>query len=257
MLYLLNTAQLAIQWWEMQSIFVDRGETRNTIFTGCFFAPYWAGLVTTGCTAATSALADGLLVSTISTIHFRFSHLKLGKIWRCFYVWNRSLLAISLPFFLLVAEIGEISLERTRRPNLWIWFLLKGIYTSWIIIDSLPVKLAPSGQGMILNILLASGYFLSLSSTISSTLLIAYRIYNSFSHQGNHSKKRFLHIVDVLVQSAAAYSLALLVIAIATVVITSGNHFTLPMFAVINYEGVALLFFISVCTFGVQILGNI
>ena len=109
-----------------------------------------------------------------------------------------------------------------------------------------------------MNSLLTSGYFLSLSCTISSTLLIVYRIYNSFSHQSNHSKKRFLHIVDVLVQSAAVYSLALLVSAIAAVVlITSENYATLPMFAALDYEGLALLFFISVCTFGVQILGNI
>ena len=82
--------------------------------------------------------------------------------------------------------------------------------------------------------------------------------YPVFAHQGNHSKKRFLHIVDVLVQSAAVYSLALLVIAIAAVVlITSGNNATLPMFAVLYYEGFAVLYFISVCTFGVKRLGNI
>ena len=225
-------------------------------------------------------LLPGLGRTCIANLHFRnqcscrwtaggypfrppisgFRHSKLGKIWRCFYVWNRSLLAISLPSFFLVAEIGEILFERTRRPNLWIWFLLQGISTSWIIIFSLPFKLAPSGEGTILNILFASGNFLSLSCTISSTLLIVYQIHNSFSHQGNHSKRRFLHIVDVLVQSAAVYSLALLVSAIATVVlITSGNHPTLPMFELMDYEagpGV-ILNFISVCTFGVKIPSNI
>jgi len=46
--------------------------------------------------------------------------------------------------------------------------------------------------------------------------------------------------------------------AIATAVLTpSENYATLPMIAVLNYEGIAILNFISVCTFGVQILGNI
>jgi hypothetical protein len=67
-----------------------------------------------------------------------------------------------------------------------------------------------------------------------------------------------MHIVDVLVQSAAVYSLALMVAAIAAVVlVTSGDKPTLSMFAVLNYECSALLFFLSVCTSGVQIMGKV
>ena len=79
-----------------------------------------------------------------------------------------------------------------------------------------------------------------------------YRIYNSLSKQDTHSKKRFLHIVDVLVQSAAVYSLAILVSAIAgAVLITSGDQPTLSLFAVLNFESSAILFFVSVRIFGV------
>ena len=111
MLYLLSIAQLAIAWQQLQSNFVDSGETCETIFI------YWAELASAGFNAVTNILPDGLLVSTTFTISFRFSHLKLGKIWRCFHMWNRSLRTISLPFFFLVAETGEISFERTRNPN--------------------------------------------------------------------------------------------------------------------------------------------
>jgi len=111
---------------------------------------------------------------------------------------------------------------------------------------------------MILNDLIASGYFSSFSSTISSTLLIVYRIYNSLSNQDNRSKKRFVHIVDVIVQSAALYSLALMVAAIAAVVlVTSGDKPTLSLFAVLNYECSAILFFVSVRTFDIQMLGKV
>jgi len=111
---------------------------------------------------------------------------------------------------------------------------------------------------MVVNDLIAAGYFSSFACTISSTLLIMYRIYNYLSRQDPYSKKRFLHIVDVLVQSAAVYSLALLTSAIAGVVlVTSGNRPTLSMFAVINYESSAILFFVSVRIFGVQILRKV
>ena len=66
-----------------------------------------------------------------------------------------------------------------------------------------------------------------------------------------------MHIVDVLVQSATAYSLALMVAAIATVVlVTSGDNYSVSLYAVVSYEGVAILYFVSVRTFGIQILGK-
>jgi len=115
------------------------------------------------------------------------------------------------------------------------------------------VKLAPSErQGMIVNSLTASGYFATFFSTTSSTLLIVYRIYHSISQRDNYSKKRFLHIVDVLVQSAAMYALTLLVVAIVDVIfIASREHTTLPMFAVMSYECGAIVYFGSVRTLNV------
>jgi hypothetical protein len=114
------------------------------------------------------------------------------------------------------------------------------------------VKFAPSDrQAIIMDSLMASGYFATFFSTISSTLLIVYRIYHSLSQQDNYSKRRFLHIVDVLIQSASIYVLALLVVAIDDIAfIVSGQHFTLPMFAVTNYGG-AIAIFASVRTLNV------
>ena len=67
-----------------------------------------------------------------------------------------------------------------------------------------------------------------------------------------------MHIVDVLVQSAAVYSLAFMVAAIlAVVMVTTGDTYSVSLFAVLNYEGVAILSFVSVCAFGVQILGKV
>ena len=66
-----------------------------------------------------------------------------------------------------------------------------------------------------------------------------------------------MRIVDVLVQSAAAYSLALMVAAVTGVVFFGDKIPTLSLFAVLNYEGDAIRTFVSVRTFGVQILGKV
>jgi len=61
--------------------------------------------------------------------------------------------------------------------------------------------------------------------------------------------------VDVLVQSAAMYALALLVLAIVEIVeivlIASGGRNILPMFAAMSYEGGAIVYFVSVRTLNV------
>ena len=67
-----------------------------------------------------------------------------------------------------------------------------------------------------------------------------------------------MHVVDVLVQSAAAYALVLLITAITGIVsVTSGNKLNVSLLAMLNYEGVAIFVFVSVRTIGVQILGKV
>jgi ABC-type sugar transport system permease subunit len=90
-LYLLNMAQLALTWQVSQSIYMDSEETRKTIFNATFFTAVWVTIVMQIITAIANILADGLLVSTTFTMPFRFNHLKLEKIWRCYYAWGRSL----------------------------------------------------------------------------------------------------------------------------------------------------------------------
>ena len=65
-----------------------------------------------------------------------------------------------------------------------------------------------------------------------------------------------MHAVDVLVQSATAYSLALLISAIAMSVPFRDTP-TLSAIAVLYYELSAILYFVVVCTFGVQILSKV
>ena len=67
-----------------------------------------------------------------------------------------------------------------------------------------------------------------------------------------------MHIVDVLVQSATAYSLILMVAAIVAVVSAPSEDpiLTVSMYAVLSY-GTPVLIFFSVRTVGVQILSKV
>ena len=68
-----------------------------------------------------------------------------------------------------------------------------------------------------------------------------------------------MRIVDVLVQSAAAYSLALMVAAITLILLITAkdNAVGVSLFMVLNYGTGTILPFVSVRTFGAQTLGNV
>lgn len=64
----------------------------------------------------------------------------------------------------------------------------------------------------------SAAFFVTFVCTLASTCLIAYRIYPIFSHDSLTSRGRFKKILDILIQSAAIYALAMLVQAIAFVI---------------------------------------
>lgn len=58
--------------------------------------------------------------------------------------------------------------------------------------------------------------FVSLGATVITTILIGYRIHISSRSNGQPSKRMFNHIVVLVVESSAVYSLLLLAYAIVT-----------------------------------------
>lgn len=64
-LYLLNVAQLAIQWELLKLSFVNNDQTGESVFITTFLNPGWATLASEICTFVTNILADGLLVSRL------------------------------------------------------------------------------------------------------------------------------------------------------------------------------------------------
>ncbi|KDR68633.1 hypothetical protein GALMADRAFT_1038219 [Galerina marginata CBS 339.88] len=82
---------------------------------------------------------------------------------------------------------------------------------------------------MILNNLFSAALFTTVSTTLVTTVLIAYRIY-SVAHQNGQDffKKSFKNILDLLVQSAAAYSILSILYAVCGVTPLKDPNINLP-----------------------------
>ncbi|KAF8886624.1 hypothetical protein CPB84DRAFT_1964531 [Gymnopilus junonius] len=166
--YILYVTQAAGQWFLLKDAVVDKGATRQSLFTAILTSPIWVSLLTSISSYVLAFLADSLLI------------------WRCFNVWNRSLRVILLPSVTLFAE-----------------------------------------SAIILNRLIAAGLFLTLGTSVITTLLISYRIYSVAGSKDAFpgSRRRFKHIVEILVESAAAYSAATIMLAIVSVLPQTSSAF--------------------------------
>ena len=95
-----------------------------------------------------------------------------------------------------------------------------------MVLDIVPSALS---SGTAHNHLITAGLITTLVGTLWTTILIAYRIYSlSRSDPLNRAKKTFNKLVDVLIQSAAAYAIISVWYAIEGVIPqTSTNVFIL------------------------------
>ncbi|KDR69427.1 hypothetical protein GALMADRAFT_145472 [Galerina marginata CBS 339.88] len=167
-LYSNGMYQLGIRWWVLKLAIVNNGSTRGDTWEGFLDFPLWSELTSDLNQFLAVILADVLLI------------------WRCFYVWNRSIRVIVLPVLLLVAEVG---------------LSIASVMTSRYIIRSESAALFEAIQ--------ISLFSISFTSSMAATILIAFRIH-SISTQENNPRGRFKHVIEIVVQSAVIYSLALL-----------------------------------------------
>ncbi|KJA24254.1 hypothetical protein HYPSUDRAFT_39022 [Hypholoma sublateritium FD-334 SS-4] len=140
------------------------------------------------CSLLFSALADGLLI------------------WRCYNVWGKSVRAIIASLVFLVAEIG--------------------LYFYLILIDLVPRLTRANNAAILHNNLLSAAFFMTLGSTLLTTILIAYRIHSVAKSSTAAPTKRsrtYSNIGDLIVQSAAPYAFMSLIYAIAVVIPTSSD----------------------------------
>ncbi|KDR70457.1 hypothetical protein GALMADRAFT_144743 [Galerina marginata CBS 339.88] len=194
-LYGLSLLELISQWWSLGFSFVQNDQTQETIFLSFGNLPLWDGLVLNIGGFLAIIVADALLL------------------WRCFQVWGNSVRVIAFPSFLWVAETA-------------IFF---GQIIGQNLSENSHSNLSPKAAVLYDN-LEAAAFFISAINSILISFLIAYRIYSVSSSPSHVSKStgRFNYVIDIVLQSAAAYSLSLLVNAITAVIppTVSGTRLT-------------------------------
>ncbi|KJA20001.1 hypothetical protein HYPSUDRAFT_204066 [Hypholoma sublateritium FD-334 SS-4] len=169
--------------------------------------PSWTIPFNNICSLLFSALADGLLI------------------WRCYNVWGKSVRAILASSIFLVAEIG--------------------LYFYLILIVFVPKLFFAKNSAILHNNLLCAALFMTLASTLLTTILIIYRIYSvakssSITNPTKRSRK-FSDIGDMVIQSAAVYALLSLIYAITVVIPTPSDEvYLLRIYPLVGY--VSLIF---------------
>ncbi|KJA17213.1 hypothetical protein HYPSUDRAFT_219033 [Hypholoma sublateritium FD-334 SS-4] len=181
LLYLVNVANAAVQWFILKTVFITDGRTRGTSFAAADQTLFWGTLLNDIFVAIVSVVADGLLI------------------WRCYNIWGNSLRAIFLSLVLVIAETA--------------------LYISIIIIACVS-NVDPSVKAqMNLDKLISAALFMTLGATLLTTVLIAHRIC-SVTRQGPREgvTRPYRNIAEMLVQSSAAYSLVALWNAVMVVI---------------------------------------
>ncbi|PPQ90924.1 hypothetical protein CVT25_007851 [Psilocybe cyanescens] len=120
------------------------------------------------------------------------------RIWRCYHVWGQSFWAILAPLIFLVAELGLI-----------------------VVMTVLDIKFSEvttHADANLFNGISSALVFVSLATTVIATFIIGYRIHSASQRHDTSSRRLFNHIATILIESAATYSMVLLLAAIIYVV---------------------------------------
>ncbi|PPQ92897.1 hypothetical protein CVT25_010452 [Psilocybe cyanescens] len=183
-LYCLCFLYFAVQWYYLDWVLVVNGDTRESIFLATVVDGLdWIWVLCGFLANSMFIISDGLLI------------------WRCYHVWGQSFWAILAPLIPLVAECG-LSVATT--------------------VFSAKFSSATSDANFILfNNISSALIFVSLGTTVIVTFIIGYRLHSASRIHHLSSRRLYNHIVTIIIESAAAYSLVLLFEAI-TVVVPSG-----------------------------------
>ncbi|KAF9471581.1 hypothetical protein BDN70DRAFT_938840 [Pholiota conissans] len=170
MLYMSNLAVFGIQWYITKLQFINNDQSRATIFLAMIESDQRLDVGVDIGSTISLVLSDGLLI------------------WRCFNVWSHSIRIVSIPIFLAITEAV---------------LMFAGAIAA--------VTLPPSEDSLRIQMsnVTSAGVLMSACTTIITTALITSRIHSFLRHQDISSRK-FWHIIDIVVQSGAIYSLSLI-----------------------------------------------
>ncbi|PPQ79586.1 hypothetical protein CVT25_003467 [Psilocybe cyanescens] len=182
-LYLLCVSEFVIQWFFLDLTIVDNGDTRESIFFQTLGgSPDWIILLSDFQFYSALMVSDGLLI------------------WRCFHVWGRSFKVVSVPLLLFIGEFG--------------------LFCAEMILAGLSTRITGGPNTNLFNNIESALTFASAGTTVVTTLLIGYRIHLTSRIQVSSStaSSKFKHVLRLVIESAAVYSLVVILDAISIVV---------------------------------------
>ncbi|KAH9481732.1 hypothetical protein JR316_0006259 [Psilocybe cubensis] len=186
-LYLSCLGISVLQWSSLHHSIVTQGETRESAYLSVIGSgPMWSYVLLNMLFYGLFVMADGLLV------------------WRCYQVYKPStmVLLVLLAFF----------------------FVELGLFIAGVLITGITGPNRTIANITLTNKLRGALYFASFATTVTTTSLIAHRLHRAYHAHARLSVKLesmaprrggwLRHIAAVLVESAAVYSLVILVYAI-------------------------------------------
>lgn len=175
LLYILSTIAFAFLWFFVRFGFIDNGQNALTVFTGLtgFNSQWTAVQISAGVTGIIGTIiADGAMI------------------WRCFIVWGGRWFIVFIPILCLIAETVVKSLQ--------VYHNLHDVIEN--------DELSEFGSRIDWTTLYLS---LVLATTLMCTLLIVYRILSVGGIKAG--LRSYRGVVEVVVESAALYSAALII----------------------------------------------
>ncbi|PPQ88151.1 hypothetical protein CVT25_005117 [Psilocybe cyanescens] len=173
-LYLLCLSQFIEQWYSIDLDIVINGDTRETTFISTVEGgPTWVWVFADFLTYSSFVVSDGLLI------------------WRCYHIWGQSLRIILVPVALFVAE--------------------SCLFVASIALAGTNGQLTSDVNAKLFNNITSVSIFVSLGTTMITTFLIGYRIHSASRANGTPSRRLFNRVWVIVIESAAVYSLVLLV----------------------------------------------
>ncbi|KAF9547842.1 hypothetical protein CPC08DRAFT_715718 [Agrocybe pediades] len=176
LLFLTALAQTALQWYSYDCEFVTMGATRETVY---------AAIISN----------DSPIIHLMSNITYfgLFIISDCLMVWRCYHVWGRSWFIIAMPSILLLAELG--------------------VFLALIIDISANIHSINPAKARVFDILQIALYLIPVVISLATTYLICHRIYfTSHARNGFRAplKTTLRKVIDIVVQSSAMYTVALL-----------------------------------------------
>ncbi|KAK0209814.1 hypothetical protein IW262DRAFT_496016 [Armillaria fumosa] len=175
LLYIISTIAFAFFWFFVRFGFIDNGQDALTVFTGLtgFNSQWTAAQISAGVTGIIgTVIADGAMI------------------WRCFIVWGERWFIVFIPVLCLIAETVVKSLQ--------VYHNLHDVIEN--------DEFSEFGSRIDWTTLYLS---LVLATTLMCTLLIVYRILSVGGIKAG--LRSYRGVVEVVVESAALYSAALII----------------------------------------------